>query len=96
MARLRDLAGSNPELSLRLAREGNHRFGDSADAAERDWFIVRSLMDLGHPDEARTEARVLLDRYPTSSWAQDVHRHMFVNPPSHPLERGYGKKLELE
>ena len=37
---------------------------------------------------------MLLDDYPTSEWAQDVHRHLFVNPPTHPLERGYGKTLE--
>ena len=53
-------------------------------------------MDLARTDEARAEARVLLDKYPDSSWAQDVHRHMFVNPTSSPLERGYGKKRELE
>jgi hypothetical protein len=96
MTRLRDLSGSEPALSLQLAREGNLRFKDSPDEAERRWYIVRSLMNLGRPEEARAEARVLLDQYPTSEWAQDVHRHLFVNPPTHPLERGYGKTLELE
>ncbi len=96
MARLRELGGSNPELSLRLAREGNRQFKDSAEEPERRWFIVRSLMDLARPEEARDEARVLIDKYPTSERAEDVRRHLFVNPPTHPLERGYGKKLELE
>ena len=96
MTQLRDLSGSNPDLSLRLAREGNHRFKDSPDEAERWWYVVRSLMNLSRQDEARAEARILIDRYPASDWAQDVHRHLFVNPPTHPLERGYGKTLELE
>lgn len=39
---------------------------------------------------------MLIDKYPTSDWAQDVHRHLFVNPPNSPAERGYGKTLELE
>lgn len=96
MDQLRQLSGSDPELSLRLAREGNLRFAGSAGEPERRWYIVRSLMHLSRADEARAEARVLLDRYPDSEWAQDVHRHLFVNPPTHPLERGYGKTLELE
>jgi hypothetical protein len=96
MNKLRDLSGSDPALSLRLAREGSQRFSASPEEAERRWYVVKSLMNLGRPEEARAEARVLLDRYPTSEWAQDVHRHLFVNPPTHPLERGYGKTLELE
>jgi hypothetical protein len=95
MQMLRDLSGSNPELSLKLAREGKEKFKDSADAPEREWYIVRSLMNLSRVDEARAEARILVDKYPTTEWAQDVHRHMFVNPPGHPAERGYGKKTEL-
>jgi hypothetical protein len=95
MQTLRDLGGSNPELTLKLAREGRDKYKDSPDAAERAWFIVRSLMNLGRVDEARAEARVLLDTYPRSSWAEDVHRHLFVNPPTDPAERGYGKATEL-
>jgi hypothetical protein len=96
MTKLRDLSGSDPALSLQLAREANQRFRGSPEEPERWWYIVRSLMNLGRSGEARAEARVLLDEYPTSEWAQDVHRHLFVNPPTHPLERGYGKTLELE
>jgi hypothetical protein len=58
--------------------------------------VVRSLIDLGRRDAARAEARMLIDKYPTFDWAQDVHRHLFVNPPNSPAERGYGKTLELE
>jgi hypothetical protein len=96
METLRALSGTNPALSLSLARRGNQDFKDGPEEPERRWFVVRALMDLGRRDEARAEARQLIDKYPTSEWAQDVHRHLFVNPPTDPSERGYGKTLELE
>jgi hypothetical protein len=96
MATLRDLRGSNPELTLRLAREGNQRFKASAETGERSWFIVKSLSDLGRHDEARVEGRALVDKYWGTRWAEDVYRHLFVNPPTHPFERGYGQALEVE
>lgn len=96
MSKLRELRSSDPELTLELAREGNQRFPNSPDAAERSWFIVKSLSDLGRHDEARVEGRKLLERYRDTRWAEDVYRHLFVNPGTHPFERGYGKELELE
>lgn len=96
MAKLRELRSSKPELTLELAREGNQRFPNSPDAAERSWFIVKSLSDLGRHDEARVEGRDLLERHRDTRWAEDVYRHLFVNPGTHPFERGYGKELELE
>jgi hypothetical protein len=94
METLRTLRGSNPTLTLQLAREGNQRFEESAETAERSWFIVKSLSDLGRHDEARTEGRALVEKYRGTRWAEDVYRHLFVNPPTHPFERGYGKVLE--
>jgi hypothetical protein len=96
MARLRELGSSDPELTLRLSRAGNERFKRSADAVERSWFMIKSLSDLGRQDEARAAGRDLLRDYPGTSWAEDAHRHLFVNPPTAPAERGYGKQLELE
>jgi hypothetical protein len=96
MDTLRELGGSDPNLTLQLARQGNQRFQNSGDAAERSWFIVRALSDLGRHDEARLEGRALVDEYRETRWAQDVYRHLFVNPPTHPFERGYGKKLESD
>jgi hypothetical protein len=96
MSTLRELRGSDPERTLALARDGNRRFPDSPDVAERSWVIVKSLSDLGRHDEARAEGRVLLERFRDTRWAEDVYRHLFVNPPTHPFERGYGKDLELE
>jgi hypothetical protein len=96
MLELRRLRGSNPPLTLRLAREGNERFAHSPDAAERSWFIVKSLSELGRHDEARAEGRILVERHRDTRWAEDVYRHLFVNPPTHPAERGYGKVLESD
>jgi hypothetical protein len=94
LAKLRELRGSNPTLTLQLAREGNARFGDDADAAERSWFVVKALSELGRHDEARVEGRALVERHQGTRWAEDVYRHLFVNPATHPSERGYGKVLE--
>lgn len=94
MATLRDLRGSDPNRTLKLAREGNQRFPKSPDVAERSWVIVKSLSDLGRHEEARAEGRILLERYRETRWGEDVYRHLFVNPPTHPFERGHGKVLE--
>lgn len=96
MDALRARRFTDPSFTLSLAREGNQRFGESADAAERAWFVVKALSDLGRQDEARLEGRTLVDKYRETRWAEDVYRHLFVNPPTHPLERGYGKKLESD
>ena len=96
MARLRELGGSNPELTLALAREARARFENSPDAAEQAWFVVKSLTDLGRHDEARLEGRKLVKSYPGTHWAEDAYRHLFVNPATHPAERGYGKDLDLQ
>lgn len=96
MAELRDLWKASPGRALELARSGEARFGDSAEAAERSWVIVRALTELGRHEEARAEGRKLLERYRDTTWAQDVYRHLFVNPPTHASERGFGKTLEGE
>lgn len=96
MSTLRELRGSDPTRTLQLARDGNQRFPNSPDVAERSWVIVKSLSDLGRHDEARAEGRILVERYRETRWGEDVYRHLFVNPPTHPFERGYGKELEGE
>ena len=96
MKELRTLRKASPGRALELARSGSDRFGDSADAAERSWIIVKSLSELGRHEEARAEGRKLVERYRDTRWGQDAYRHLFVNPPTHPSERGYGKTLEDE
>jgi hypothetical protein len=80
MAELREMRQSDPELSLRLARDGNTRFPGSADAAERASIVVKSLMRMGRGDEARAEARAMVDAYPETPWAADVKHHMLDIP----------------
>jgi hypothetical protein len=96
MAKISELGSSDPAQTLKLAREGNHRFRHTADAPERASHIVRALLNLDRRAEARAEALKMEQEYPGSRWTDDVHRHMFVNPPTHPAERGYGKTEELE
>lgn len=96
MTELRDLLRVSPGRALALARSGEQRFGATAVAAERSWVIVKALSELGRHDEARAEGKKLVEGHPGTRWSEDVHRHLFVNPPTHPFERGYGKTLEGE
>jgi hypothetical protein len=80
MAKLRGLEGTDPPLTLRLAREGNARFPDSPDAPERAWMVVKSLANMERFQEARDEAQTMVNRYPGTSWAFDVQRHLLSNP----------------
>jgi hypothetical protein len=80
MVKLRALAGDDPPLTMRLAKEGNARFPDSPDAPERAWMIVKSLANLQRFKEARDEAKIMVKRYPGTSFAYDVERHLLSNP----------------
>jgi len=80
MAKLRELADSNPEYSLGLARTGNKRFADSSEAAEREWYICKALVNLQDFYGAREEARLMVTRYPGTPWSLDVQRHLLTNP----------------
>jgi hypothetical protein len=91
MERLRELRSQNPELSLKLAREGDTKFPGSPDAAERGWFAVRALMDMERVDDAVAEARAMVEKYRGTFFAADVERHMLTHPMTHPTEVGYGK-----
>jgi hypothetical protein len=80
MAKLRELGTSDLELSLKLAQEGNVRYPDSPDAVERAWFVCKSLTGLGRFEEAQSEARKMVEKYPNTSFASDVQRHVLSNP----------------
>jgi hypothetical protein len=84
MATIRDVVVTAPERSLELAREGQRRFPNSADAAERDWIAIKSLVNLRRFHEARDEARAMLRKYPDHPLAQDVERHLLVYPLDQP------------
>jgi hypothetical protein len=82
LAQLHELAGSDPELSLRLAREAVNRFPDSPDAPEFEWNVVKALFNLRRLDEAEAEARVMVSKYPGSSFTGDVVHHLLHHPPN--------------
>ena len=82
LAQLHELAGSDPALSLRLARDAVNRFPDSPDAPELEWNVVKALFNLRRLDEAEAEARVMVSKYPDSSFTGDVVHHLLHHPPN--------------
>lgn len=80
MEKLRALGATDPPQTIALARDGNKRFPDSADAPERAWMVVKSLTNMENFKEARDEAEVMVKQYPGTSWALDVQRHLLSNP----------------
>lgn len=87
MTELRQVKDKNPELAIRLAREGNRRFPDSADSAERASIIIHSLASLNRASEARGEAEDMVNHYPDTAWVREIeqftgahrHRNLRVN-----------------
>lgn len=82
VARLRDLAASDPTLSLKLAREAVARFPNSANAAEFEWNVVKALANMERYNEAEQEALVMLRRYPDNPFTDDVEHHVLNHPPN--------------
>jgi hypothetical protein len=80
MSTLRELGDSQPQRSLELARDGNARFPGSPDAAERAWYVCKSLVNLENFRDARDEARRMVAAFPNTPWALDVQRHLLTNP----------------
>jgi hypothetical protein len=81
MARLRELAATDSAQAVELARAGNRRFPDSADAPERSSILIHALANLGRVREARGEAEQMVNHYPDSDWVREIegysgaHRH---------------------
>jgi hypothetical protein len=82
MAKLHDLAASDPPLSLQLAREAVARFPDSPNAPEFEWNVVKALANMEHYKEAEDEARIMVKKYPGNDFAADVDRHLLHHPPN--------------
>lgn len=84
MAELRAQKERDPKRALELAREGNRRFPNSPDAAERASIAIHALGALGFSAEARGEAEDMVNRYPDGQWVREVeqftgaHRHRNV------------------
>jgi len=84
MARLRAIKDSDPAAAVTLAREGNRRFPDSAEAPERTSILIHALVAVDRGSEARGEAEQMVNHYPDSPWVREVerftgaHRHRSV------------------
>ncbi len=94
IALLRRLGLSDPEQTLRLAREANAVDPASDEAPERAWWAARALVELGHFDEAEAQARTMVREFPDSYFAADVRRHLLTHPlrsapRDHPAPREY-------
>jgi hypothetical protein len=82
LSKLHDLAASDPPLSLKLAREAVARFPDSPNAPEFEWNVVKALANMDRYDEAKEEARIMVEKYPGNSFAEDVDHHLIHHPPN--------------
>jgi hypothetical protein len=74
MARLRSIKDSNPAAAIDLARDGNRRFPDSADAPERHSILIHALANAEQRSEARGEAEQMVNHYPDSVWVREIER----------------------
>jgi len=84
MFELRALINTAPAQALALARRGDTLFPNSPDAPERAWAAVKSLDRLLRFHEAQAEARLMRQRYPETSWTEDVERHVLLYPLDQP------------
>ena len=81
MERLREVAKKDSAQAIELARAGNKRFPDSADAPERASILIHALITQNQLSEGRAEAEYMVNHYPDSHWVRDIegftgaHRH---------------------
>ncbi len=80
LRKIRDNVRSNPQLAETLAREARARFGDSAEADERDALLVDALINQQRIGAARSETYYYLDHHPNGRFAE----HLFVMTGVHP------------
>lgn len=66
-------AGQNPS-AIKLAREGNRRFPDSAMAPERHSILIHALADNEQRTDARGEAEFMVNHYQDSEWVREIER----------------------
>jgi hypothetical protein len=88
MRSLSELSTEDAALALQLAGDAKTRFPSSSRAAERDYFEVRALVNLGRLDDAVAKARALVAAHPDDPLANDVARHLLTHPMRHPTEIG--------
>jgi hypothetical protein len=72
MARVRELAKTDPAQALELARAGNLRYPQSPFAGERASIAVKALLSQGETAKARAEAERAVNRYPDGPWVKEL------------------------
>jgi len=77
---LQELLDKDPAAALLRARKDLARDPKDPDAAERNWVVVKSLAVLGRYEEARVEAKTMVEKFPGTRWANDVERHILAHP----------------
>lgn len=77
---LQALLDKDPAEALKIARRDFAKDPTGPDAAERNWVIVKSLAVLGHYEEARREAEVMVPKFRDTRWANDIERHILAHP----------------
>jgi hypothetical protein len=82
IAKLEDLAASDPRQSLTLASEALARFPESSHAPEFEWNVVKALVNLDRYQEAAEAARSMLEKYPDNPLSVDVEHHVLNHPPN--------------
>jgi TolA-binding protein len=82
IAKLNDLAASDPRQSLTLASDALARFPESSHAPEFEWNVVKALANMDRYQEAAEAARSMLEKYPDSPLSVDVERHVLNHPPN--------------
>ncbi|XYI01123.1 hypothetical protein ACMHYB_15780 [Sorangium sp. So ce1128] len=78
--RARAAATQNPDAALAAVDEHRREFPAGRLVEEREYVAIRALMRLGRVDEARARADAFLARYPSTSYADRVHRAVSAAP----------------
>jgi hypothetical protein len=81
MGMLRQLVETDPQRAIEIARMGNRRFPKSPEAAERSLIVVKGLAKLKRFQEARDEAKAMLQKYPGNKFALDAEQHLKQSAP---------------
>jgi len=80
MQLMRDNVKTNPELTLRLAREVQNRFPDSDQDEERRYLMIDALINLQKIGAARSEAEQYLESYPDGRYAAYIFAMTGASP----------------
>lgn len=80
MQAIRANVKSNPALAEASAREARQRFGDSADADERDALLVDALINQQRIGAARSETYYYLEHHPNGGYADHLVAMTGVHP----------------